>query len=496
VRRGQLFSMDALISIVLIIMVLGTVSATSESLRSEIASMVGWYERANIADNMLDVLTKSPGEPEDWEENPSTLRAVGLRSNLFSQGIDYNKIEALAEHFNDPEILEFLENLSLKKDFLLEIYVSSPRVEIEGRFPRVYLQNYTFGENNPSGGANFKIDGAGSPGREFQIHDIFLRKANGNTYNITTICDFAGNNKKIDLDPGDYLRVITAEPVSIDDTKDSKEAVIVPANTTIELYIKNINKTNKGNGKGNEGSNLQIIFDDCPSELKITGQGNIVVTVSAYDNPPEITVNYTALSDLQKKESPTYVLSIINGSSITDSDVITRSMSSSPWITSAERLSIITRREYNLSTKEPSGSEPMIYGTLRYKLPSNTIMRISAPNTVGNISIVVLRGNEKGGIWVYRDNANDNLNSTVIWYKSESSEPLVYNFKGNATSVKIPLTDIVGTGAPGDLFGAWLYSVTPSWAGSAKVEITPEILPYLGPKSDSGLIKIFVWDDR
>ncbi|WP_148882862.1 hypothetical protein [Thermococcus aciditolerans] len=119
-RRGQLFSMDALISIVLVIMILGTVSATSESLRSEITSLVGWYERANIADNMLDVLTKSPGEPEDWEENPQNVRVVGLLDRQEGY-LNYEKIKVLFDlvQSGNSNVISSLCNLSHDNNFKL-----------------------------------------------------------------------------------------------------------------------------------------------------------------------------------------------------------------------------------------------------------------------------------------------------------------------------------------------------------------------------------------
>ncbi|WP_054840508.1 hypothetical protein [Thermococcus sp. JCM 11816] len=97
-RGGQIFSLDAMLSLVIIIMVVGTVSATSENLKNEITSLVGWYERANIAENMLDVLTRSPGgEPEDWEKNIASVIVPGLRSLRGGNNLDYSKVMALVE---------------------------------------------------------------------------------------------------------------------------------------------------------------------------------------------------------------------------------------------------------------------------------------------------------------------------------------------------------------------------------------------------------------
>ena len=119
-RRGQLFSLDAMLAVVIVIIMLGTVTATSEGLRNEITSMVGWYERANIANNMLDVLTKSPGEPSNWVENPSEVRVIGLADNK-SGGVSYQKMMGLVDAVenNIPAVKESLTRMCENKDFEL-----------------------------------------------------------------------------------------------------------------------------------------------------------------------------------------------------------------------------------------------------------------------------------------------------------------------------------------------------------------------------------------
>ncbi|MCD6373070.1 MAG: hypothetical protein J7L37_05940 [Thermococcus sp.] len=119
-RRGQVFSLDAMIAFVIVILMLGTVTATSEGLRNEITSMVGWYERANIADNMLDVLIKSPGEPANWIDDPSNVRVVGLADNR-SSGIVYQKVLKLVNEVenNNSAVKASLVKMCNDKDFEL-----------------------------------------------------------------------------------------------------------------------------------------------------------------------------------------------------------------------------------------------------------------------------------------------------------------------------------------------------------------------------------------
>ncbi len=141
VRRGQLLSMDALVSIVLVIMILGTVSATSESLRSGITSMIGWYERSNIADNMLDVLTKNPGVPEDWERDPSSVEVVGLAGE--DGTISWEKVQSLIYLIaqNNTRAKSSLLNMSMGNDFELVLYRGGWNFSV----------NYTWNPNQNSG---------------------------------------------------------------------------------------------------------------------------------------------------------------------------------------------------------------------------------------------------------------------------------------------------------------------------------------------------------
>ncbi|WP_457752212.1 hypothetical protein [Thermococcus sp.] len=130
-RRGQLFSLDAMLAFVLVVIMFGTVTATSESLRNEVTSMVGWYERANIADNMLDVLTKSPGEPPNWTDNPSGVLSIGLADNR-TGGVSYVKMDALvkAVRNNVPAVRNILTNMSANKNFELLFFLGKWSFEV------------------------------------------------------------------------------------------------------------------------------------------------------------------------------------------------------------------------------------------------------------------------------------------------------------------------------------------------------------------------------
>ncbi|WP_099209649.1 hypothetical protein [Thermococcus henrietii] len=123
-RRGQLLSFDALLAVVIVIFMLGAVSATSDNLKSGLTNLLGWYDRTSIPDTMLDVLLKSPGSPPNWSENVSTLAVPGLRS-YSGQYVDYNKAVAFFDLLknNDSRVEKALLNLSLKHPFLLDFYL-------------------------------------------------------------------------------------------------------------------------------------------------------------------------------------------------------------------------------------------------------------------------------------------------------------------------------------------------------------------------------------
>jgi len=123
-RRGQLLSFDALLAVVIVIFVLGAVSATSDNLKSGITSLLGWYDRTSIPDTMLDVLLKSPGTPPNWSETLSTPSVPGLRA-YSGQYVDYDKALAFFSLLknNDSAVEDALLNLSLGHPFLLDFYL-------------------------------------------------------------------------------------------------------------------------------------------------------------------------------------------------------------------------------------------------------------------------------------------------------------------------------------------------------------------------------------
>ncbi len=497
-RRGQLLSMDALVSLVLVIMILGTVSATSESLRSGITSMIGWYERANIADNMLDVLTKSPGVPEDWYTNINSLKVLGLKSNTSILGLDYNRVRALALNFNNPSVLSVLKKMSLGKDFSIEFYLSSFQVSIEGSFPRIYIPNITFTGRNGKG-VRFDLQGSPQGNDYFSVSYIKITKANGSVYIDENITALTGKNgKNININKGDTIEIVTGSTTYLTTTgadispelcnKDyssGNTCVIgpLPKNTEIIIYAKSLI------------SNFQIQLEtkgDWRTIRLTSGQGSIVVTVFAYDNTtPKVSTNYTLFTNLWEKKSPTYWFAVINGTPTQDRDLVAASMNSSPWVESAERVITISHFDYNLSAG-PSAVDPLVYGILVQPVPLGAYLSVSAPDTKGNATFVALSGSHPIGLMIYRNQRGDPLKGVLV--ENTTAGVVVKQYPGTTSSVSIPLKDIFGE--EGNRFaGLWFYSLGGWDRSEVSIYIVPSIKWDLEPKSEPALVKLMVWDD-
>jgi len=123
VRKGQLLSLDALVALVVVIFILSAVTSASQNIGNGLSSMLSWYERTNLADNMLDILINTPGEPSNWTGNLSVVRVPGLRS-INGQYVDYNKITTLFDgvRSGNSALLNALWNLSGHNNFRLTFY--------------------------------------------------------------------------------------------------------------------------------------------------------------------------------------------------------------------------------------------------------------------------------------------------------------------------------------------------------------------------------------
>jgi len=123
-KRGQLLSFDAILAIVLIVFMLGAVSATSENLKAGVSEVLSWYDRTTVPETMLDVLLQSSGTPPNWDENVTALVVPGLRKPGESY-VDYNRALLLFELLdrNETRLQSALTNLSLGHCFMLDMYL-------------------------------------------------------------------------------------------------------------------------------------------------------------------------------------------------------------------------------------------------------------------------------------------------------------------------------------------------------------------------------------
>ena len=471
-----MLSLDALISLIVMMFVFAAVVNTSTALKDEIASTLGWYERANIADNMLDVLMKSPGEPVDWELNPSSAKVVGLRDPSSIYSLSYEKIVALGG--NPTEVVRALLNESGGRDFLLSVYISRFRVSISGRFPKVYLQNETF--ENPNGkppGVNLEIT-SGNGNNPFTVTWVQLRRG-GDVYTNGEICPLVQGNT-IDLQSGDLLQFVLAEDVTLTAKRGQYvETYSIPSGAKVVISI-----------TGPDASNFQINFGggSCPYTFKFSGQGNVVITVSAYDNAtPVFNSTYTFPTALLQNNSPTYRFAVVNGTVVTDQSVINTSMEASPWIEPEMRMGVVSRLSYNLSSG-PSSEEPMVYGVLSEGLPPGAYMNVTVPSTAGNMTMFVLSGSSEGGLLIYRDDSGALWGITILGGDMR-------RYQGKGDSIVIPLKDVFGSPQNGDTIGLWLYSLSGWGRKDVDIQLFPSLRWFLKPKFEQVLIQLKVWDD-
>ncbi|WP_297470084.1 hypothetical protein [Thermococcus sp.] len=139
-RRGQLLSFDALISLVIVIFILSAVSSSADSFTSGISSMVGWYERINLADNMINVLVNSPGEPENW--NSTDVIVFGLSGK--NGYVDYSKLSKLISllESNNTHAVSVLERMASGMNF--QISFGATRSQLFVNFTTALKQGYSW----------------------------------------------------------------------------------------------------------------------------------------------------------------------------------------------------------------------------------------------------------------------------------------------------------------------------------------------------------------
>ena len=489
-RRGQLLSIDALLSLVIVVMVVGVVMNTNDMIRAEITNLLDWYDRANIANNMLDVLTKRPGYPEDWESNVSSVKMVGLRDKKYPFALSYEKIIALNR--SKEEFKDIFNQLARGKDFLFELYVSKFNVSIEGRFPRVYINNVTFRGIRGSQQVNFEIRNAEQGPPQFTVVTIMLER-NGTTYTNEEVCDVIYNQPgggsegsgSHQFEIGDIITIIPNENVEVWAQLHGEQfSKIIPARSAIEIVI--LETTSNFDLYDNK--------NDCYIDAHVTGHGQILVRVFAYDSTfPILNSSYTSARDFLEGAEPLYWFSLINGTFEENMSKVRGSMSNSPWIEPVERAMVFPKFTYNLSSG-PSAEEPLIYGFMKYNPLKGTSIRIRVnSSSYGNLTLLSQLGTEIRGFFIY-GNSTD-LNATLVWYENGTAK--VKGYEGVNGTITMPFEDLFGSSNTiNKLIGLWLYSLEGWKRGNVTIEIIPSIEYMLDPKFESVILKLWVWDDR
>ena len=483
-RRGQILSFDALLSLVIVVMVIGVAINANDMIKAEITNLVGWYDRSNIANNMLDILTKSPGYPKDWEESVTMIRVVGLRSADYSYALDYDKLIKLNSSITVANVRNSLLNLSRWKDFQLEFYLMTKNVSVSGNFSstiNVILESIT-----GPGGVNLIIEG--DEGRTFKVKWVILNKG-GEVYENEDICSLVrGNN--VDLADGDILSFETNETIYVSAIRQGvQSSYTLPPGTVVTIEILNVNV--------GQGSNIKMNYGggSCPYEFKIIGQGNVRAKFQA-----EVPGNLAILSQFMyptNLSKSTFSFAIINGSIVNDTSIIDKSKNSSPWIEYQERRLVVAKLIYNNTIKvnKNQKEKELIVGKLKQSIPSYAYLKVEVSQEAGNVTFVILDGEISKVLFVKKDSSNSDVTAILAW-KGET-QSIVKFYGGNTTTVRIPWRDIFGEFNPEN--GAkpvefWLYEN--NFSGNVILRDSGNIGLFLEPKFEPILIKLWVWDDR
>ncbi|WP_048150008.1 hypothetical protein [Palaeococcus ferrophilus] len=475
-RRAQLLSMDALLSVVLVIMVVGVVLNTNDMIKAEITNVIDWYDRANIADSMLDVLVKSPGNPVNWEENPASVKVVGLRSENYSYALDYDKIEALITSFSNSSALQAsLYNLSRWKDFQMDIYLTVVNVTINGSFAQEIYADLTGDFDN----IKFALATDNSGNRAFEVECDSV-KLNGEP---------SPYGQALDLDPGDVLEFITIDPAQVLTGGNERVDVIpdndnpadpVPSGSYVQIVLVD------------EKSNYHYSFteDNGVCELHIGGQGQVKLTVKGNSG-----ANFRAFSNVTFPRflpTPTSSLILVNGS-VADTNTVNASRARSPWVQYQERTLSLALRRYNSTIVLPQNTTRIIAGKLVQNVPAQGFFEFTTTGD-GNATFVVVDGGVSKGLMVWRGESSNVLKASLTWREDDEVRSAFY--EGNSTSVKVPLSsvfDVFDTESGSKVVEVWL--VENNFDAPLTMTDHGVLGPILVPKFEPLMIKLWVWDD-
>ncbi|QDA30674.1 hypothetical protein FH039_02275 [Thermococcus indicus] len=542
-RRGQLFSMDALLSLVLVIMILGTVSATSESLRSEINSLVSWYGRTNIADNMLDVLTKTPGEPEDWDENIQEMKYPGWREDN-SHEVSCTKIRRfieLLEKGNQNEY-NFLKNLSQNNNFYVNIYIPEPVIIVNfsgSGFCNItkdtfidestsltcdpfqaygdvtlyvkgnlcLLPGSLYVQSSSTAGFKLKVGYDPNTGELSTPYNIIISDSlkitpnSRGTVHIATTGNLIIKNSNLEYPlienqaPGDVTYSIQLRGilyVNVDGTwyaaVSSSGADTYVAQAHWYKFIQD--QWADASGDVNVASGTWIVYilgHPIAEGYKVSVAGTFEKLVNPSDFPT-CQVVPTSISSVKVQiptvgnfSKPTWNFSYINGKFSLGGKMNTKNAS---WVTNSRRIIVINTRVYNNTIPLIKNGTKLLDGSIKYPIQPSVNFEIEVNDTKGYAILVAVNGEESSAILISK--SDNKLEVTVYSFDSSGDLRAVHTYTGEST-VKVPWSDLFSK--PSSIVQLWLYR---TYFTNARI-IDNGIKPYLEYRYIVGKVEIWIW---
>ncbi|AFL94977.1 hypothetical protein CL1_0772 [Thermococcus cleftensis] len=483
-----------MLSLIIVIMILGMVSTTSTAMKNEITTMVGWYERSNIGDNMLDLIMKTPGSPDNWETNPSSMVQLGLENPDYPDTIDYNKIEALNEAYqnNDEALKEALSNLSLGKDFSLGFFLT--RIEIEGDV--TVVPPTTEGSVDVPSGGHLSITpvrgyayGRGIYAEWIDPERVDLEGV-GNIPNVINIS--AGETFVFKLIEGGSVRVDVpgggspGGPVNYE----------IPTGVTVHIEVET-GYLLIGWAKLDNGTyELWIPYHRQGQQVRTTWEGTVWWGQQGGVSSSDLVIKYIYATEVVHAD---YNITLINGEFVNDPDEIKASMDRSPWVTYSERRVPMSKMIYSSQyTVTPSDLPKEMYvGTLTTTVPDYMSFKIEFSDPGYVVLVAWLRGTNVSGYSVlaaYRTeedptmkaiiNQTINGNNVVHYYSSPSPDYIVIPWNDFLTTVK--------QGESLDIY-VWVYKMKD--VNVMQFIDLNGINTLMKPQVSLAVLRLSVWDD-
>lgn len=108
--RGYALSLDLLLALIPLTLVLGLVAADMDNLMYEMQDVIYRGSTERVAADTMNTLLTTPGDPNDWEKDPSTLKVAGLAryDNSSKQPRKYYLLPQKVVAITSPQIQDIL----------------------------------------------------------------------------------------------------------------------------------------------------------------------------------------------------------------------------------------------------------------------------------------------------------------------------------------------------------------------------------------------------